>query len=192
MRRREFAAHSIALLPIVREASKITAMTTDPRISEILLRPRISAHARQAVTVDDLCGECPELADEIRKRVGEPQPHPTIAEASAEQITSSSSAGLPQTVAAPRYPQVPGYEFLSEVGRGGMGVVYKARQSSLNRAVAIKTILSGAHAGTRERARFYAEAEAVAKLQHPNIVQIYDIGDRDGRALLLNGVHRRP
>jgi WD40 repeat protein len=62
-----------------------------------------------------------------------------------------------------------------------MGVVYRATQAGLNRVVALKMILSGAHAGPGERARFQAEAQAVARLQHPNVVQIHEVGEHDGR-----------
>src|SRR5260221_4830520 len=82
------------------------------------------------------------------------------------------------------WPALPGYEIVEEIGRGGMGVVYKARQTRLNRFVALKVLLAGAHAGPKTRARFRAEADVVARLQHANIAQIYDILEQDDQVYL--------
>jgi serine/threonine protein kinase/WD40 repeat protein len=95
---------------------------------------------------------------------------------------------MPATVAPSESPPtsaepvvvVPGYEILGRLGRGGMGVVYKARHKSLNRVIALKMILHAEHAGPEERERFRTEAQAVARLQHPHVVQIHDVGEHGG------------
>ncbi len=103
----------------------------------------------------------------------------TVPETRSDQGTAELSPSDPmQGVRSPA--AVSGHEILGELGRGGMGVVYRARQIGLNRMVALKMILSGNHAGRQELARFKAEAEAIARLQHPNIVQIHEIGEHDG------------
>ena len=92
-----------------------------------------------------------------------------------------------QADAAPAHrpaPTIAGYRIEGELGRGAMGVVYRARQVRLNRPCALKVILAGAHADPVAAVRFLGEAEAVAKLQHPNIVQIHHIGEADGLPFL--------
>lgn len=78
------------------------------------------------------------------------------------------------------FPCIPGYEIVGCLGHGGMGIVYKAQQTPLKRFVALKMLRDGAWAGGEQRARFRGEAEAVARLQHPHIVQIHEIGEHEG------------
>jgi serine/threonine protein kinase len=94
--------------------------------------------------------------------------------------TDPTASRLPLTLPL-KPPEVPGYQILRELGRGGMGVVYLAQQEKLQRLVALKMILSGSHASPEDLVRFLGEAEAVAQLQHPHIVQVYEIGQQEGR-----------
>ncbi len=97
-----------------------------------------------------------------------------------------STAGVSTVVienpaAAGALPTIPGFEMVRELGRGGMGIVYLARQAGLNRLVALKMILACEYACPRDRSRFRDEAEAVARLSHPNLVQIFEMGEHEGR-----------
>ena len=107
-----------------------------------------------------------------------PEPTRRIAEPTGSDAATQTPIPPPTP---PLLPSVPGYEILGELGRGGMGVVYQARQLGFNRIVALKMILSGSHACAEERERFHIEAQAVARLQHPNIVQVHEVGEHEGK-----------
>jgi WD40 repeat protein len=115
--------------------------------------------------------------------MADPIPGDTLATTGAfphpDQATSTDSSA---TDSAGTWPSIAGYAIEGILGRGGMGVVYKARQTALNRIVALKMLRTGDSADADEIDRFRAEAEAVARLQHPNIVQIFDVGQQEGRA----------
>jgi len=126
-------------------------------------------------------------ADHAGQQSTSSTPAPTIQSTSEAQLehASGTSDALGQVDKKGRTPKrIASYEILNEIGRGGMGVVYKAQDSRLKRIVALKVILAGGHAGEVELARFQTEAEAVARLKHQNFVQIYEVGSDEGLPFL--------
>jgi tetratricopeptide (TPR) repeat protein len=107
--------------------------------------------------------------DDVSTRAPSPARTPRLPAAPA----AASATALPSSVGD--------YDILGELGRGAMGVVYRAAHRQLKRTVALKMILSGVHAGPEDLARFRTEAEAIARLQHPNIVQVFEVGEEQGR-----------
>ena len=149
-------------------------MPDNPRVIDLLDRI-----AESDATPEDVCYSCPELLSQVRTRWEEMR----RAEAELDALFPATDETRPATEAVDAtLPEIPGYEISSVLGVGGMGVVFSARHLRLNRVVALKMGLAGAYAGPTERERFQREAEAVAALRHPNIVQIFDIGDADGRS----------
>src|SRR5262245_36310252 len=132
-------------------------------------------------TPEEMCRDCPELLPEVRQRwqafrLIDAQVEALLPEPGRPADTGPITQGPPAGS-----PQVPGYEVEAVLGQGGMGVVYRARQRALGRAVAIKMLLAGPFASSQELGRFRRETAALACLRHPNIVQVYDAGDAEGR-----------
>jgi hypothetical protein len=154
------------------------------RVEELLRHWADQRRQGQTLSAKELCRDCPELAPEVARQIAAVTA--TVETPGRDTPGTLDDAatlpGPPIIVQAGRTgpPSIPGYQIVGELGRGGMGVVYKAVQVALKRPVALKMILVGAHAGPLEVARFRAEAEAVARLQHPNIVQVHDIGEDNG------------
>jgi eukaryotic-like serine/threonine-protein kinase len=133
-------------------------------------------------TPEEVCPDDPVLLTEVRRRLRKLRK----IEAQIDDLFPSSYAASSQPERAHlrnldgAMPEIPGYEVKSILGYGGMGVVYKARHLKLNRSVAIKMLLAGVYASASERRRFLREAEAVAHLSHPNVVQLFDMGECNG------------
>src|SRR5947207_2638746 len=132
-------------------------------------------------TPEEVCADHPELLTEVRRRWRRMR----AIEEELDALFPVAEPGRGADTSASRHadailPEIPGYDVEALLGRGGMGVVYKARHRRLNRLVAVKMLIAGAHAGPAERARFQREAEAVASLHHANIVAVYDVGDHEG------------
>lgn len=123
---------------------------------------------------ETLCEDIADLSNATMALIGAENPTAVTAAATV----GSSRSKSPSKNRPPRF--IGDYEILAELGRGGMGVVYKARHKKLQRVVALKMILSGAHNTPEALQRFLSEARAVAQLQHPSIVQIFDIGEHEG------------
>jgi serine/threonine-protein kinase len=133
-------------------------------------------------TPEEVCRDCPDLLPEVRRRWQEFR----LIDAQVGELLPGlgTPAGTGPFTPGPHTaspPQVPGYEVQAVLGHGGMGVVYRARQCALDRSVAVKMLLAGPFASQQELGRFRRETAALACLRHPNIVQVYDAGDVDGR-----------
>jgi serine/threonine protein kinase/tetratricopeptide (TPR) repeat protein len=125
----------------------------------------------------ELCRECQEALDRLSPFGDDPGPDAPPDGAAGEEWQPAPRPAVP-------WPVVEGYELLAELGHGGMGVVFKARQRRLGRVVALKMIRAGECSSADQRQRFDNEARAVACLQHPHIVQIYEVGEAGGQPFL--------
>jgi WD40 repeat protein len=164
----------------------IDAVVREQRVQEVLLGYMQAVDAGQAPERDALLRQHPELAEDLRgyfadqdrlDRLTRPlcpdSPAPPTLSPGGEKPAASPALGTVKSFGD--------YELLEEIARGGMGVVFKARQISLNRTVALKMILAGQLASSADVQRFRREAEAAANLEHPHIVPIYEVGEHQGQ-----------
>ncbi|MCE9534303.1 MAG: protein kinase [Planctomycetes bacterium] len=158
-------------------------MPSNEPIEELMLRWEEAREKGEYLSADVLCADTPQLKDELllRIRIVRDMENLLGVVKHDPQRTIPTKSSFASTEHVPdKLPIIPGYEVLREVARGGMGVVYEARHFDLGRIVAIKMILSGP-SSPKAQARFRLEAEAAARLLHPNFVQIFDMGQVDGR-----------
>jgi mono/diheme cytochrome c family protein len=151
-------------------------------VEEIMLRWEAARRQGLELSAEELCASCPHLVDEVRRRIrsvlvmeevlGAPEDDPNRTMVTPAAGGAAGSEFLP-------LPVIPGYEVVRVIDQGGMGVVYEARQVDLGRTVAVKMISAGG-LGPKVVSRFRLEAEAAAQLQHPNVVQIFEVGQVNG------------
>jgi len=172
-------------------------MPDDNRLIDLIVRWEELREEGQDVSAEILCRDCPELLPVLRERLkaldavnvalgtddldqetvswaGDPSEKPD------DGHDEASAAAAGPEVEAIR--EIPGYKLLRELGRGGMGVVHLALHIREDRLVALKMLLPGRGASQTERTRFKAEVEAVGRLHHPNLIQIFEVGEHEGHA----------
>jgi WD40 repeat protein len=140
-----------------------------------------AAEAGEAPERDTFLAQHPDLADDLRAFLDDRARFAGAARQLGGPPTVASAAASPRAGAAGPARSFGDYEILGEIARGGMGVVYRARQRSLGRPVALKMILAGGWASEDDVRRFRTEAEAAAQLDHPHVVPIYEVGEHDGQ-----------
>ena len=152
---------------------------SEQRLAVVLSDVADAVSRGEIVDVEAVCASHPDLSEEIRRLWGVLLVTDTAGAARDEGLPGERSGTRWRSLTLPT--TVGDYELIEELGRGGMGVVFRARQISLGREVAIKMILRGRLASEADLQRFLAEASATAKLEHPNIVPVYEAGDIEGR-----------
>ncbi|WP_146403778.1 serine/threonine-protein kinase [Planctomycetes bacterium CA13] len=153
----------------------------DQEIATILANLTDSVCRGEIVDFDSICRQYPQHAVELHRLWGAVLVTDTAGATHEERPPASDEDSSAQWRSLKLPVRIGDYDLLDEIGRGGMGVVFRAKQISLDREVAVKMILRGRLASEADLQRFMAEASATARLEHPGIVPVYEVGDIDGR-----------
>ena len=146
----------------------------EDRLNDLLQEWEESVLSGRPLSSIELCRDCPELLTDVERALSQLQ---TLDQLMFPERYVESSDAAPSGVSQPnplKFPSIPGYELIEEIGRGGMGVVYKARQNSLNRLVAVKTLYGGTSWNSSFLSRLRREAKGMSLIKHPNVVQVID------------------
>ncbi len=161
------------------------ASSTETLLDLIFQEVVLREHQGEMPTVDEYVRRFPMLASELQLQFDVDREITSWqASSSAEESSSVAGADVPMEAVDTCLPQVEGYEVEGLVGRGGMAVVYRARHVKLNRQVALKLLRDRYCASSTQIRRFWNEAQAAARMQHPNIVQIFEVGQHAGQPFL--------
>ncbi|NBO91788.1 MAG: serine/threonine protein kinase [Planctomycetia bacterium] len=156
----------------------VSAETNDETLARLLADLSEKQRRGEATDIESIVAANPNVADELRQLWGMAQVAEELARRRPVRIARKAILPKPPLTGQP----FGDFELIQEIGRGGMGVVYKAWQSSLKRVVALKMVLRGVHATEADLARFQVEVQATAHLEHPNIVPVYAAGQHEGQA----------
>jgi serine/threonine-protein kinase len=151
----------------------------DQELAELLSLAEDALQRGEPRELEELCQQHPEHAEELRLLLATARVAEMAGDHYRQESRGDAKGATQLELSLPLY--LGDYELIEEIGRGGMGVVFRARQVSLDREVAVKMISRGPLASDQERARFQAEARAVAQLDHPGIVPVYDVGELGSR-----------
>ena len=155
------------------------ATVYDQELAELLSQAEDALQRGEGVELERLCQQYPEYAEDLRLLMAAARMADMAGDQHRQESQGDTATGKHLELALPC--SLGDYELIEEIGRGGMGVVFRARQLSLDREVALKMISRGPLASEQERVRFQVEAKSVAQLDHPAIVPVYDVGELEGR-----------
>jgi serine/threonine protein kinase len=163
----------------------MTIDSIDPRLLDLVMRYEERAQQGQPVTPEELCSETPELLEPLKRHLAALERAANLLGRTAETADSWATQAPEAKPLLSKPEQIPGYTILGEIGRGGMGVVYRARDERLNRDVAVKLLADDVPANSPPALRFLVEAKITGQLQHPGIPAVHELGQLpDGRPFL--------